>query len=122
MNNDEITLEPYEQDTFRGGWLRVEAAVHENAVRHGFWDEKRNPAECIALMHSELSEALEVIRKAKPTSLTTVGVKQATAVELADCVIRIMDYAAAAGLPVATAILEKHAYNCTRPHKHGKAF
>ena len=33
--------------------------AHENAVAHGFWEEDRPFAEQIALMHSELSEALE---------------------------------------------------------------
>ena len=35
------------------------AEAHANAVAHGFWEEDRPFAEQIALMHSELSEALE---------------------------------------------------------------
>lgn len=43
--------------------------------------------------------------------------------ELADVVIRIMDYAKARGLLVAEAIIAKSEYNKTRPIKHGgKAF
>lgn len=37
-------------------------AVHENAVKHGWWDEERTFGEIIALCHSELSEALEAYR------------------------------------------------------------
>ncbi|KKK52550.1 hypothetical protein LCGC14_3103790, partial [marine sediment metagenome] len=44
---------------------------------------KRNGAESIALMHSELSEALEEMRKGNDNKVGS---------ELADCVIRIMDY------------------------------
>lgn len=40
--------------------------VHENAVAHGWWDEERDTAEIIALIHSEWSEALEEYRAGRP--------------------------------------------------------
>jgi len=33
--------------------------IHQNAVDHGWWDNKRSFCEIIDLCHSELSEALE---------------------------------------------------------------
>ena len=33
--------------------------VHQTAIDHGWWETDRNIGEQIALMHSELSEALE---------------------------------------------------------------
>ena len=40
--------------------------VHANAVAHGWWETKRDPAEIIALIHSEWSEALEEYRAGRP--------------------------------------------------------
>ncbi|MNL42083.1 hypothetical protein D3C87_1645200 [compost metagenome] len=66
----------------------------------------------IALMHSELSEALEGHRKAlmddKLPHLPMI------AVEFADAIIRILDTAGAMGLDVPRALAEKLAYNATR--------
>ena len=95
--------------------------IHDWAKRKGFWDEERNDGECIALMHSELSEALEALRHGNPPD-DKVPEFNGFEAELADCVIRIMDTAAARGLRVGEAIVAKMAYNEGRPYKHGKEF
>jgi NTP pyrophosphatase (non-canonical NTP hydrolase) len=95
-------------------------AVHQNARDKGWWDEERNVAEGIALMHSELSEALEAARKGFPMD-NKVPLDNFT-VELADCVIRIFDMAGGMELPLVEALLAKHEYNKSRPYKHGKKF
>ena len=66
-------------------------------------------------MHSELSEALEVLR-------TTPKRLDRLAEELADCLIRILDYAEAKGLDMESALLKKMEKNEKRGHRHGKAF
>jgi NTP pyrophosphatase (non-canonical NTP hydrolase) len=79
-------------------------------------------------MHSELSEALEGIRKGKRDD--HLPHRLAVEVELADAVIRIMDYCGARGLDLGGAMGEKLAYNKQRQdHKvenrrksGGKAF
>ena len=93
--------------------------VHENAKAHGWWDEACNDGEMIALMHSELSEALEVLRNDRRAMDDKIKSMPALVVELADVVIRIMDFTAHYNLPLAHAILEKHIYNVGRPYKHG---
>lgn len=99
--------------------------VHQNAVDHGWWDmglENRNEAEMLALMHSEISEALEAIRSGNPLCDKKIGLTGVEE-EMADVVIRVMDYCKVKGIDLERAIHIKHAYNVQRPHKHGgKAF
>lgn len=111
--------------------------LYEANVKKGFWEvpswakEPAGPgvaagylllkrAEKIALMHSELSEALEGIRGES----TSDKIPEFTAEEeeMADLYIRLMDYAGGFNLRLGEAIVAKLAFNATRPHKHGKAF
>lgn len=79
--------------------------------------KKRNDGELIALMHSELSEALEGVRK--NLNDDKLPHRPMVEVEMADCIIRILDYCAARKLNVGWALVEKAAFNAVRAdHKH----
>lgn len=97
--------------------------IHENAKAHGWWDaELQNIPEKIALMHSELSEALEEYRNHRALNeiYYAEGSKkpEGFGIELADAMIRIMDTAEFCGINLRAAIETKMAYNKTRPHRH----
>ena len=72
-------------------------------------------------MHSELSEALDWLRQGNPPS-DHIPEFSGAEEELADTVIRIMDYAKGRGWNVAEAIIAKLGYNAQRPRLHGKEF
>ena len=75
-------------------------------------DIERNFGEVIALMHSELSEALEADRKGLMDD--KLPHRDGREVELADCIIRILDTAAALNLDIAGALIEKNRFNAQR--------
>lgn len=78
---------------------------------------KRNKGELLALIHSEISEALEGERKDLMDD--KLPHRKMAEVELADTIIRIMNYAAGFGYDLQGAFDEKMAFNAQREdHKH----
>lgn len=75
------------------------AAIHANAVAHGFWEVGSEPTfgEYCALIHEEISEAFSAWRRGEPDEYVKDGKPEGVWVELADVVIRCADAMAAWG-------------------------
>ncbi len=109
MNIDELVGVAYRQ--------AKDSGFHDKDAAISFGDR-------IALVHSELSEALESYRA---DGLITegyldldTGKPEGVPSELADVVIRVADMCGVYGIDLHEAIVTKLAYNKTRPYRHGK--
>jgi len=91
---------------------RVQDKLHGQARDMGWHKKPREVGTLIALCHSELSEAMEGARKDLMDDHLTD--RKMLEVELADCIIRILDMGGLYDLDIAGAIAEKHAYNANR--------
>ena len=121
--------------------------AHEGAMNKGFHDKKVEMGTLLALIHSEVSEALEAHRSGKMMSEEHVGtlqhfiddpvdeiestggidwfennVKETFEMELADIVIRVADLCGLYGIDLESCIIAKIRYNSTRAYKHGKEY
>lgn len=112
--------------------------IHENNRSKGFYEDEKNIGEMLALIHSEVSEALEADRKEKYSPINSVEIlllndqefqqifeitfKNSFEDELADIMIRVMDLAQHKGIDLEAHIKAKMRYNSLRPYKHGKKY
>ena len=112
--------------TVKTAFLFLTAHIHSLAVKNGFWEdgEKRNFAEALCLIHSEVSEVLEAHRSIGKKWCDKKGMEKFTKIEeeMADIVIRVIDLCEGRKIRLVDAIIAKHKFNETRPYKHGKKY
>lgn len=105
-------------------WTELIAESHAISIEHGWWEDedlKDNhviPTK-LALIHSEISEALEEYRSGRLECRKSEGKPEGFAIELADAVIRIADLCGRLGIDLDEAIRIKTEYNRSRPFRHG---
>lgn len=99
----------------------LQEQVHKLAIEKGWWEEGRDVGSLIALIHSELSEALEEYRNGHPLNgvYWKDGKPEGFPIELADVLIRLLDLCQAYGIDLEEAVDIKFRYNATRPYRHG---
>lgn len=96
----------------------ISKRIHDISTSKGFKQpDDSNFPEKIALVHSELSEALEAHRKDLMDDKLTH--RSGIEVELADAIIRILHIGHSMGLDLEGAIIEKVEYNSGRETLHG---
>lgn len=120
VNSELMEWHPNQIEAIYAGLMLSQELAHTISVKSGWYIDpvtgdkiEKNFGETIALMHSELSEALEAHRKGK-TYDDKLTDKDAVAVELADCIIRILDTASHMNLNIADAFVSKCKYNMYR--------
>lgn len=101
----------------------LSAVIHETAIEKGFWNSAKNYdvlGNKLALVHSEVTEVLEAMRKNKGS--------QQIVEEIADILIRTFDFYAALqnggfiSHSLDEVLYEKMEKNKQRPKLHGNLF
>jgi len=96
-------------------WIKE---IHATAKEKGWWDSKRNTAEMLMLIVTELGEACEADRK----GIYGYEEKDTFEDEIADAVIRIFDMCGGLGIDLEKQMKWKTEFNKTRKKKHGKKY
>ncbi len=120
-------------------WKMIQRGVYKTAKNSGWWEERDRlqklaegtgddsfarfakavlQASQIALIQSEASEALEALRAGNPPD-DKIPNRDGMTAELADIIIRCMDFAEGYELALAETIIDKMVMNSGRPKKHG---
>jgi NTP pyrophosphatase (non-canonical NTP hydrolase) len=96
----------------------LQKKIHQTAKDHGWWNDDRDIGTILMLIVTEVAEAMEAHRENKQSS---ENIPQFSGVEeeLADIIIRVLDFAGHKGYDMEKILQAKMEYNDTRPYRHG---
>jgi NTP pyrophosphatase (non-canonical NTP hydrolase) len=110
--------------------------IHEGNASRGFWEGERKLTEVVMLSVCELAEAIEADRAGKWCTETDIiqylniptpsrfqeNIKDSVQDEIADAIIRILDFSHKFNIDLDFHIKAKLNYNASRAYKHGKNY
>lgn len=127
-----IVESQWHQDDFCAAFEVASQGAYRVNVSNGWWDDRNAIIEsglpgstpivvigCLGLVHSEVSEAVEAVRKHDPATWGDAQTKDTLVRELAGTVVRCMDLAERFNLPLAEAIVAEIKANSERGFRHG---
>jgi len=111
----------YGNKSIRQCFNSVRDSVHQNAIDHGWHDKPREIGTTLMLCVCELTEAMEEHRDHRDTDeIYYKGDKpEGIPIEIADCIIRLLDFCGKENIDIGKAINIKHSFNINRPYMHG---
>ena len=101
---------------------QIKKEIYSTALEKGWWDNPvESPMDKMILFHNEISEAVEEYRNGH--LMGEIYYKdekpEGVPIELADCIIRMLDFCERYNIPIEKAIEVKMQYNKSRPYRHG---
>ncbi len=111
----------------RGTLNMVTSQIAANNTEKGWYDDKIEFLSSMALLHSEVSEAVDAWRVYGTADVTDVWAKPGESLpkpegvgsEFADIFIRLLDSCYLFEIDLSAEVQRKMNYNATRPHRHG---
>ena len=111
----------------------LSSQIHDNAVKHGFYDKPKEIGTLLMLVVSELGEAINADRAGRHCSIRLLpdnihkqqfedAVKDTFEDEIADAIIRLLDLCGYLSIDIDKHIAEKMRYNANREKLHGKQY
>ena len=113
------------QEAKAGALNELAKEIHENAIKHGWWDKPKFHA-LLTHLHSEVTEIYKEYEDNHPINETYYSEDEqgnfkpeGVPSEIADVIILTLSICQHYDIDIEQVINEKMAYNKTRPYKHG---
>jgi len=126
-----IVESQWHQTDFIQAFQKAQSGAYQINVENGWWDDRNTLIEtspnatplvvigCLGLVHTEVSEAIEAVRKHDFATWGNTKAKDTLVRELAGTIVRCMDLAERFYMPLAEAIVEEIKANAERGFRHG---